>query len=201
MAPVSYPVPGAQVIVLVVMTLAAIGLSYVAMRSVPGGELAPLNQSRDIKAQGTTRGLKISVERLGLTLTAVGDSWQPRGRQDVDFEALIQGQALVSVKRRPLPPFIHPPGQLTLIASVLRRKFEGQGLIHQKTIKLQLNGAPAVQLRFSGDRTQEFKGDFWTVAIPRNTFTYVMMLFCRRGFCKELAPLLEQTRDSFKVVK
>ncbi len=69
------------------------------------------------------------------------------------------------------------------------------------TIQLQLNSVPAVQLRFSGDNTQEFKGGFWAVAIPRGNFTFVMMLFCRRGFCKELAPLLEQTRDSFKLVK
>jgi len=64
----------------------------------------------------------------------------------------------------------------------------------------ELHGTPAVQMRFSGNLAQD-SIDFWTIAVPQRSFSFLLMYYCLHSRCAELAPLLEKSVDSFRVAR
>jgi len=183
-------------VALVAVMIATFASGYVVQQSLPDSGLVNL-APEELQVQATKQGIRFSVPRLGLTLTAVGPGWSAMRHPSLLFAAENGTDAFLRLTRQALPPFVRQAKYLEL----LRKQLEEQGLIHQKTMSLTLNGLPALQMRFSGDNTAAYKGDHWAIAVPRQGFAYVLMLYCKRTHCEELAPALEQSRDSFTLAQ
>jgi hypothetical protein len=183
----------AQVVALVVVVAAVVFCGTVVERVLPAAvTYGPL--SKDLRLQKTKSGTLLTIPRLGLSLTASGPGWTLRDQKGAFvFVADHPKGASLMLGVPPIPPFV----KRSRCVPRIREWLEGQGLVHQKTLEVTLNGAPAVQMRFSGDFPSGPHIDHWAIAVPRKGFAYLLMMYCARDRCSELAPLLEQSRDSF----
>jgi hypothetical protein len=189
--------PVAQIVVLVTSVAAVLACGFIVEQAFPDGTIYSLDL-RDMKAESTKQGVRFSVARLGLSLLVPGERWTIGSRPRYLFVAEQGDDAAVLLGVQAITPFTRQARFLRRV----RQSFEKQGLVHQKTIELKLNGTRAWQMRFSGDFEKEGRHiDHWAIAVPRDGFSYVMMMYCTRSRCEELAASLQQTVDSFTLAR
>jgi chromate transport protein ChrA len=185
--------PAAQVVCLIAVVAAIIIAGLVTERSVPRSELRNLSRE-DIKTRSSVAGIKLEIPPLGLSLWARGPGWTLQtGSSEFLFRAQHRagGQLMLGVQK------IYPFERTRRMERRLRAWLEAKGLVHQRTMAIQLNGTAATQMRFSGDFGAGNRIDHWAIAVPRPGFAFLLMLQCDRTRCAEVAPLLEESRDSF----
>jgi hypothetical protein len=186
------PVPSqpAQVVILATMLVAVIACGYVTLRALPASQLHALRQG-DIVTRPGKDGLELDVGKLGVKLLAAGPDWTRVDDSTLFFRARHKAGAQVMFTAQPCYPF-ERQGR---VVRRMRVWLESKGLVYRRTLELPVGGAPATQLRFSGD-FPDHRVDHWAIAIPQQGFAFVLMLQCERERCPELEPVLERTRDS-----
>lgn len=183
--------PAAQVVCLVAVVEAIILAGLVTDRSVPRSELRNLSRE-DIKTQSAAAGIKLEIPPLGLSLWARGRGWTLQSSPEFLFQAQHHAGGRLMLGVQQIYPFERP----RRMERRLRAWLEAKGLVHRRTMSLRLNGTPATQMRFSGDFEGGNHIDHWAIAVPRPGYALLLMLQCERARCAEVAPLLEQSRDS-----
>lgn len=192
--PAPEQVQSAQVVVLVVGVLALVTLGLVVQERLLPGEITGLSLS-DIRHEATANGVEFRISSLGLSMTAVGEGWTASEYQPGSlFRAVHQGQGVIQVGIQLIPAFM----DRGRFMGKLKQMGEDQGYTHVKSLDLELGGYPAHQHRFTG-KFSHGEQDFWTVAVPRGRFAYVIMMKCIKTSCAALAPYLEKSRDSFNI--
>jgi hypothetical protein len=187
--------PAGQIVILVAIVAAVVGFGIVTLRMLPSGALSGLS-TRDVQARHSEAGIVFSIPRLGVKLTADGPGWKVPDRRSefiLAAEHADGGNLMLGIQK--IYPF-ERPGR---VSDRLRLWLEAKGLVLRRSLELKVGGAPATQLRFSGD-FGDHRIDHWAIAIPRDGFAFVLMLQCERKRCDTLAPVLERTRDSFSFV-
>lgn len=187
-------VPAAQVLVLVVMTAALAVFGYVLQQALPNRAVTGLTPA-DIETQASEDGIRFSVPRLGLSMTAAGPGWNAGSRAArFLFSAEHERDANLRVGVQAIPPFVRTERYLGRV----RRWMEQNGLVYQKSLDLKLGKKEAVQMRFA---TPQGTRDHWTITVPvpGQKLAYLVLLDCPRSRCHELLPQLERTRDSFRL--
>lgn len=194
-APVLPRAPAAQVVVLLAITASVAGFGYVMQLALPG---AGGVTAKDLQVRPTSRGVAFAVPRLGMSITARGSGWTGslNPGQGFLFSAQHEEQANLRIGLQQLPNFVRRERYLARI-----RNSMGLGLPHRKTKRIQIGGHEAVQMLFSGKSEGGAVTDRWAVTIPSpaQKVAYLLLIECRRDVCRKLLPVLESTRDSFRL--
>jgi hypothetical protein len=190
------PVGPAQVAALLTVVTALLAAGYVVHLRMPDYSFANVVEDQ-VHIKPSAAGITVRIPALEeVSLTAVGDGWiAEKPPADLLFSAQHERQATLQLGTELILPFLKPQRYV----EHLRRRMVAGGYSHEKTKALRVGGIPAFQLWFSRPLGANQRLDQWIVALPRGHYAFLLLIQCNRVRCREILPVLEGSRDSFKL--